>query len=308
MPLIIIEFTTCLPIFDDGEHNDAYENDGVYGIVIPAIEGATAFNYYVEVMDETGLRSQEPRCDTKQIIINPNTFQLYINEFMASNNTTIIDEAGEYDDWLELYYSGSDPLYLGDKYLSDNETIPNKWLMPDITITSVEHLLFWADKEEEQGETHTNFKLSSSGEFIGIFDTEANNFALIDGYTFGAQQTNVATGRIPDGTGIFQSIVATPSAMNEVITAISVVPNDTSFLVYPNPMSDYFTIAYSASTSKQWTAQLIAPLGRVLLSQKLESEINTISTRDLSLTPNIYFLKILNKDGEMQVFQLLIIK
>ena len=36
---------------------------------------------------------------------NDNEIGLYINEFLASNNSVYADEIGEYDDWVELYNS-----------------------------------------------------------------------------------------------------------------------------------------------------------------------------------------------------------
>ena len=34
--------------------------------------------------------------------------------------------------------------------------------------------MFWADKDENQGDNHTNFKISKSGEWIGLYDSELN--------------------------------------------------------------------------------------------------------------------------------------
>ena len=39
---------------------------------------------------------------------------------MASNDSTITDEHGEYDDWIELYNNTNNPIDLSGYYLSDN--------------------------------------------------------------------------------------------------------------------------------------------------------------------------------------------
>ena len=44
---------------------------------------------------------------------------LLINEFMASNNVTVEDNAGEYEDWLEIYNYGTSSINVGGMYLSD---------------------------------------------------------------------------------------------------------------------------------------------------------------------------------------------
>ena len=45
---------------------------------------------------------------------------LFINEFLASNNSVYADEIGEYDDWVELYNSSSDPIDISGMYLADD--------------------------------------------------------------------------------------------------------------------------------------------------------------------------------------------
>ena len=45
---------------------------------------------------------------------------LFINEFLASNDTCCSDEEGEFDDWVELYNSSSNPIDVGGMYVADN--------------------------------------------------------------------------------------------------------------------------------------------------------------------------------------------
>ncbi len=37
---------------------------------------------------------------------------LVINEFMADNETTVADQDGEYDDWIEFYNNGNEDISL----------------------------------------------------------------------------------------------------------------------------------------------------------------------------------------------------
>ena len=126
---------------------------------------------------------------------------IFINEILASNNITLADEAGEYDDWIELYNGENQAINLAGYYLSDNETNPTKWQFPTndadaTTIPANGFLLLWADNDEEQGTLHTNFKLSAGGEYIGIFTP---NGILLDGFAFDEQLADISFGREPDG-------------------------------------------------------------------------------------------------------------
>jgi hypothetical protein len=134
---------------------------------------------------------------------------LVINEFMASNTNYLQDENGDYDDWLEIYNCSSTTVDLSGMYLTDNLDRPTKWRIPQgITIAPQGYLLFWADGETAEGNTHTNFKLDADGEEIGLFDTDG--ITLLDSVVFGQQYANISYGRHPDG-GLVWRVFDAPS-------------------------------------------------------------------------------------------------
>jgi Lamin Tail Domain/CotH kinase protein/Fn3 associated/Chitobiase/beta-hexosaminidase C-terminal domain len=146
---------------------------------------------------------------------------LFINEFMASNNSAsgIHDSYGDYDDWLEIYNIGDTPVDMAGMYLTDDLANPTKYHIPtgyssQTTIPARGFLVFWADDETTQGPLHTNFKLSGDGEEIGLYDTDG--VTQIDAIVFGAQATDISYGRYPDGeeNWCFFS-TATPGAANK---------------------------------------------------------------------------------------------
>lgn len=55
---------------------------------------------------------------------------LFINEFMADNDSLIQDNFGEYDDWIEIYNAGPNAIDLGGMYLTDDMNDPKKWMIP----------------------------------------------------------------------------------------------------------------------------------------------------------------------------------
>ncbi|MCU0857087.1 MAG: chitobiase/beta-hexosaminidase C-terminal domain-containing protein, partial [Pontiellaceae bacterium] len=57
-----------------------------------------------------------------------------INEFMSSNGATLVDEDGEFEDWIELFNPGTNAVDLTDWGLSDNTSSPFKWRFPANTI------------------------------------------------------------------------------------------------------------------------------------------------------------------------------
>ncbi|RKZ92433.1 MAG: hypothetical protein DRQ40_08745, partial [Gammaproteobacteria bacterium] len=55
---------------------------------------------------------------------------LFINEFMADNDSVIQDNVGDYHDWIEVYNAGSSAVDLGGMYLTDTLAEPSKWMIP----------------------------------------------------------------------------------------------------------------------------------------------------------------------------------
>jgi len=57
------------------------------------------------------------------------TSQIVINEFQASNASTILDfhGAGDHSDWIELYNTGFAAVELDGWYLTDNKNESTKW-------------------------------------------------------------------------------------------------------------------------------------------------------------------------------------
>ena len=81
-----------------------------------------------------------------------------------------------------------------------------------------------------------NFKLSASGEEIGLFDAPSTGFQLIDRVIYNSQTTDRSYARMPDG-GIDWIIAGTPtpSGMNQQPSELTAVKNDQGIIVYPNP-------------------------------------------------------------------------
>lgn len=92
-----------------------------------------------------------------------------INEFMASNGTTIADENDDYEDWIELLNTGTAPVDIGGWGLSDNPDSPFKWTFANGTLIAPgEFLLVWASGKDRPGQNISPPGQSTPDEIPGL--------------------------------------------------------------------------------------------------------------------------------------------
>ena len=159
-------------------------------------------------------------CASQGIIHQVSAQSLVINEVLASNSSFDYDDFFQFEDWIEIYNAGG-ILNLEGYHLSDDPDTLDKWVFPSsnpglTTILPGGHLRIWCDDDEQQGEDHTNFKLSSEGETV--FLVEPDGLTIVDSITFGLTQTDISYGRACDGCNdwVYYN-VPTPNAPNSVI-------------------------------------------------------------------------------------------
>jgi hypothetical protein len=199
---------------DNGFNGDLVAGDDVYSCIVPFSESGTYVQYYIRANNEDAISLSPEKAEYEfyYYTVTPEFVgsSLVINEIMASNDQTQADEYGEFNDWIEIYNIGSSDINLGDYYLSDDVNILDKYNFPSVTLGSNEYFIVWADDDEEdQGDNHATFKLSASGEAVYLSDS---NFNLVDGLTFGEQQTDMGYARVPNGTGPF--VIQSPTFSN----------------------------------------------------------------------------------------------
>ncbi|AHM63562.1 hypothetical protein D770_26595 [Flammeovirgaceae bacterium 311] len=181
--------------------------EGVYEATIPKLNGPGTISYYVEVSNGQTVSARfpitAPQEPLQYLITTDELPQLFINEFMAANQSCCTDPAGEeeHDDWIEIYNGGSQAVNLAGMYISDNQNNPFKYKIPAdnsavTTIPAGGFLVIWADEQAQQGPLHANFKLAADGEDIGLYYIDGRT---IDELTYGTQAVDVSRGRMPDG-------------------------------------------------------------------------------------------------------------
>lgn len=193
-------------LFDDGLHGDGAAGDLTYGAAVSVNEVFIQYYFYAENNNAGIFLPVRAEHEFFSVYAKLNTVKkgdLVINEFMADNTITSADEAGEYDDWIELYNNTQNPLSLDNLYLSDSYTNKVKWRFPaGTTIASHSYLIIWADDDEEQGTYHSSIKLSATGEQIILSYPDGT---VVDSVSFGMQAADISWQRCPNGTGEFKA-------------------------------------------------------------------------------------------------------
>ncbi|MEM6967454.1 MAG: CotH kinase family protein [Bacteroidota bacterium] len=141
-------------MYDDGAHNDGAANDGIYGVSLEMNSSFTQYYLYAE-NDNMGefspQRAEHEYYTITATISNTPVGDLVINEFMASNDATVADQDGEFDDWVELYNNSSTIIDLEGYFLSDDANEPTKWAFPAGTqIASNGYLVVWTDNDNSR--------------------------------------------------------------------------------------------------------------------------------------------------------------
>ena len=96
-----------------------------------------------------------------------------INEFLALNKSTIYDEDGQSSDWIEIFNPNQSAVNLEGYYLTNDSNDLEKWRFPNVSITEGEYLIVFASgKDRDNGELHTNFKISKLGGYLGLVDPD----------------------------------------------------------------------------------------------------------------------------------------
>ncbi len=164
---------------------------------------------------------------------------LAINEIMASNNSTLEDpdEPGEYPDWIEIYNYDNEEITLSGMYLQDDN---NLWQIPaGISIQPGEHVLFWADDDDEQGDYHTTLKLDKAGDEVTLLAYDGET--IVDMISFSGQSADISYGRYPDASNDWYTMDSpSPELVNNVGMAGK---------VYFSRLSGTFTSNFSLTLS-----------------------------------------------------------
>jgi spore coat protein CotH/roadblock/LC7 domain-containing protein len=290
-------------MLDDGNSNDGAAGDGVFGGTLPGLTTGEMMRFYVEALENNTAKtaSYSPVGAEHDVYIYTaavswaNSTDVVINEIMANNNSGEIDEAGENEDWIELYNKGTQSANLTDYFLTDNTTNLTKWQLPDNTILAVnDYLIIWADEDSTQGSLHANFKLSSSGEAVTLL----NNQGLIaDQVIYEAQQSDMGFARIPNGVGFFIEHTPTFSMFNEYVS-VGEISSEGRLVAYPNPTEEVIMIKTNMTFSR---IDIVNVMGTLVYT-------STVSQRSIDmsdLASGQYIVRCTGTDGSISTIKVI---
>ena len=212
-------------MLDDGAHGDGLANDGVFGGTTTNYPAGTKVRYYVEARSANSAkaasfapaRAEQVTFSYRVGLTTAANSPVALNEIMASNDQTVADPQGDYDDWIELRNLTDREVDLSGRYLSNDPAHPRLWPFPSGTVIPADgYLLVWADEDTQAGPgLHANFKLPASGGQLLLIDTDAKDNAVLDAVAFEAQSTDRSYGRARGNADAWESMDPTPGAANQ---------------------------------------------------------------------------------------------
>jgi len=177
-----------------------------------------------------------------------------ISEFLASNQSVLVDANDKTPDWIEIHNAGDEAIDLAGWYLTDDPTEPNKWVFPNHLSSELdagEYVVIRASDEDRidraTGNLHTNFKLSAGGDYVALVSPElaiVSEFGS-NGEEYPEQFEDVSYGIASNGDiGYFRD--ATPGEANSNATDGFVA--DTKFSVDRGFFNRPFSVDVTSTT------------------------------------------------------------
>ncbi|MBA7482019.1 hypothetical protein ES707_17499 [subsurface metagenome] len=103
-----------------------------------------------------------------------------ISEFVASNEASLVDEDGDYPDWIEIYNPTQEAINLDGWYLTDNINNLENWEFPSVQIAPGGYMVVFAsgkDRRSSANQLHTDFALRADGESIALVEPDGVTIA-----------------------------------------------------------------------------------------------------------------------------------
>ena len=145
-----------------------------------------------------------------------------INEFLALNKSTIYDEDGQSSDWIEIFNPNQSAVNLEGYYLTNDSNNLEKWRFPNVSIAEGEYLIVFASgKDRDNGELHTNFKISKLGGYLGLVDPDGKT-VVSEFAEFPVQFENFSYGIKSKATSFSRTLVKEGDACKVLVPTSSI--------------------------------------------------------------------------------------
>lgn len=212
---------------------------------------------------------------------------IFVNEAMVDNQTAVADPQGDYDSWIEIYNSTSNPFDLTGNFFGNDDTVYRfERCIPAVVVPANGYLLLWADDEMQDGPEHLPMMLNNE-DFVGLLTKDA---AIVDTLEWDSALADVSFGHDTDGSGTWVSFEeSTPNATNSggvILSVISVDPVN-ALNAYPNPVSNG-----NVNFNKVISFNMYSVTGQLMMQRK---NVNQLNVSDLE--KGIYIIE--TTEGEI---------
>lgn len=199
----------------------------------------------------TNIDGDTSRSTSLFVDVDPSTPR--INEFSADTASDgLLDEDGDNEDWVEIYNPGPNAADLSTFYLTDDNTVLNKWALPSVVMQPDTYLIVFASGKNRTtvgSQLHSNFRLSANGEYLALTrDDGIGGFAVAGEFSpeYPAQEEGFSYGFAPDGLTLGYLETPTPDAANGPV-ALGFVA-DTTFDIDRGFFTTPFNLTISSAT------------------------------------------------------------
>lgn len=127
-----------------------------------------------------------------------------INEVMVDNQSSLTDQYGHKNSWIEIYNNTAKTQNLAGCFLTTDPQNPKMYAIPQGDVLTIvrphQQIVFFADNEPFRGTLHTNFKLDPNSEnYIALYSSDGKT--LLDEMTIPANaiETDEVFGYATDG-------------------------------------------------------------------------------------------------------------
>jgi hypothetical protein len=158
---------------------------------------------------------------------------VWINEVMPSNTSTVADNHGEFEPWIELYNADTVPHNLSLYRLSNDYQDLDRWAFPAGTVIAPDsRICVWADGETNEtdvGFLHADFRLNSASGSVILAREWLGSTVVVDYLDYDLVAPDNSFGSFPDGDPFSRVIFPTPTpSMSNSLSSppIQVVVNE----------------------------------------------------------------------------------
>ncbi|MFT5106386.1 MAG: hypothetical protein ACI9UA_002009, partial [Pseudoalteromonas tetraodonis] len=202
-----------------------------------------------------------------------------ISEFMADNESGLLDEDGLPSDWIEIRNPTETTADLDGYYLTDNSGLLTKWRFPAVTLAPNAYLLVFASSKDRAvagSELHANFSLGANGEYLALVKPDGTTIVTDFSPTYPNQHPDVSFGF--DEGSLLEGYFVTPTPGTANSSGFTEFVADTAFSIdrgiYSSPISVVIStlttgaeIRYTTNGSKPTETTGNVYTGPIVISQ-----------------------------------------